>query len=388
MKIRQKTFWHLVVALFGILSVFGQQANAAVTCRPSTAFPPLTIVPNVTVSSSTAGEDMDVGSTIWATQMGYSSQTIGIYCDGAFNVTMAMKPTNLPSGSPTTMTTLYGSVPVFPTNVPGVGVVIWKNGNEGRKIFLGTSLISTTDPISLDRAGDNGLGPHVKYFGVALVKTGAIASGAVVNASSFPHWAWVVPPQSGYGGLPISLLNVSFTGSSRFVTQTCTTPANTIVNLGKYSINDATFSGVGSTTKWIDSSIVLQNCPKFNGFYGYHGYQTIDGSNTPTGGFRTANTFTISVVPANPVSGKVIAIDTGADAAKGVGIQLGYTPDDINAAATAPTTVWSDGDTWNLTPPVEGGTVKIPLAARYYQTEKILAPGMANAEAVVNIFYK
>ncbi|WP_141398647.1 fimbrial protein [Enterobacter sp. CC120223-11] len=377
-----------VLALFIGLLIFSHNAQATIACEPSTRFPAITIVPNVTVSSSTAGNDLPLGSTIYSLQNGYSVSTLGIYCDAPFTVGLDMRTTSMPSGAPTMMNTLYGNVPVFPTNVAGVGVVIWKNGNSSNKYFLTSTIVDSNTAISHDSAGDSGIGPHVKYFGLALVKTGPIASGAVVNGSSFPHWVWDVRAQSGYSGLPITVLTASYTGTSTFVTKTCTTPASTVVDLGKYDVTDATFSGPGVTTKWVDSSIVLNNCPEFSGYHGYSGYQTIDGSGAPTDGSRTANIFTISVSPANSVSGNVIGLDAVAGAASGVGVQLGYTPGDISAAATSPTTIWTAGETWDLTPPAAGGTVKIPLAARYYQTASKITPGIANTQVVINIYYK
>jgi type 1 fimbria pilin len=378
------------VLLLGMLGV-SQEVQAAVTCKPSTTYPPMTINTNISISGSTAGEDIPVGQTLYRLGVGYSHM-LGISCDGAFDIPITTRMINAPSGAPKTMTTDRGTGYVYPTNVPGVGVAMYTYyTSSGASALIGSSSTTLNQTLTKDSAGEKALGTYKgghNLLSVMLVKTGPIASGSVVNASSFPSYVVEAHAMPGYSGLPIALLSGSYTGTSQFITQTCTSPANMDINLGSYEV--AGFTAAGKTTKWIDSSIVLQNCPKFEGYYARSGTSapaTIDNGG-PTGGSRIPNIFTISVNPANSVSGNIIAIDTGSNAATGVGVQLGYTPDDISASATAPSTIWTAGKTWNLTPPPAGGTVKIPLAARYYQTGSKITPGTANTKVIVNIAYK
>ena len=124
--------WHLsalvMTSLCGLLG-FSQSAFAVVTCKASTVYPKQTIVPGIAVSASYAGNDLPVGGIIQRQGITYSTP-IGIYCNAAFKVPVAARITNSPSGAPVTMTTDRGTGPVYPTNVPGVGVAIYTTSQQ------------------------------------------------------------------------------------------------------------------------------------------------------------------------------------------------------------------------------------------------------------------
>ncbi|MGR7254654.1 fimbrial protein [Klebsiella aerogenes] len=395
-KLKKITGCHLryLTGMVLILLSFSQSVYAVVNCKASTTYPPQTIVPGIAVSASYAGNDLPVGSIIQRQGITYSVP-IGIYCDAAFDVPVAARITSTPSGAPITMTTDRGTGPVYPTNVPGVGVAVYTTSPiSGSSQLIGVSPVligrgGVDGTLTSNTAGDGDIpSSSAGYVSFMLVKTGPIASGSVVNGSSFPSLIMEAQAKEGYTGLPIIMQNISFSGSSQFITRTCTTAANMTINLGSYDVIN-NFKSIGTTTKWTDASITLENCPQFTGYYSRGGVNlySLD-SNNPSEAIRTPNIFTVSVTSVNPVADNIININPGTDSATGVGIQLGYTPDNINANATSPSTIWSPGNTWNLTPDASGGTMKIPLAARYYQTNSTITPGKANANVIINIDYK
>lgn len=369
-----------MVALMMVLLLVYVKAQAAVTCQNSTVYPAMSITPTFNVTSY-AGNDMPIGSTIYRNQVNLS-HLVGINCTAGFALSTQTTISDEPVGPAVVMSGLAygnGTGPVYPTNVSGVGVLFFENN----------TIFSTAYPIngSISMAGAGDYGFSVQ-FDVVLVKTGPIASGSVVNASSFPHVTYRIPAQTPYAGLPLRPLVVSFAGSVQFITSTCTTP-DVNVKMGTYDIADY-FTKVGSATPWMDASIVLESCPTFQGYHANTGTgQTTTDSGSSSGTTRKNNIFTVSLSPANTVSGNVIDIDTGDDAAQGIGLQLGYTANNINASATSPATVWTSGATWNVTAPTDGrSTVKIPLAARYYQNTQRVSPGQANAKVIFTIQYK
>ncbi|SNY69700.1 Fimbrial protein [Enterobacter sp. CC120223-11] len=362
--------------LLAVILGISTSAEAMVTCKASTAYPAETLIPNINTTSY-AGNDLPLGSTIYDSHVNGSGMT-GVSCDASFNLKAEMVVSDMPSGAPTLMSTsAYGTVYVYPTNVSGVGVIPW--GNDKR--FSGTP--AEYGVFSVGSAGDNG---QTLLIDISLIKTGPIASGATVNASSFPHLSWDIPNTSGYTGLPVHLASISYTGTIQFITRTCTT-SDVNVSMGTHEIADK-FTGVGSTTDWVDSSIILQDCPSFSGYHSLDSAQSVTGNNTASGGNVTATTFSVSLQPTNSVTDDIVGLDPGTDAATGVGIQLGYSTD-TDADATMPQTLWTSGTTWDVTAPSDGrSTVKIPLAARYIQNASHATPGKANAKVIFNIDYK
>lgn len=381
----------MMLALLFLAGMMGinQFALAEVNCQPSTLYPPLTLTPVLSAAATQAGNDLPVGHAIYAMGVTFSTAS-GVYCDGPFSLDAYLTVSDSPSGSPVTMSTEYGTGPVYPTNVPGIGAIVW-TGLHGYTEFISNGQLKYNSLVR-DSAGNQRLdGPgSLNNVALTLVKTGPIASGAVVNGSALPHIALRVPATTGYTGLPIRLKVVTFGGSLQFITQTCTTP-DVNVAMGDYDIPD-NFTGPGKASQWVDSSIILQSCPVFTGYYSHYNggtQQNSVDSGATTGGTRASNLFGISLTPVNPVVNDIISLDDTTDAARGLGIQLGYTPDDINAVATLPQKIWTAGTSWDVTAPTDGRTtIKIPLAARYYQTESTVTPGKANAKVTFNIDYK
>lgn len=378
----------MILALLFLAGMLGvnQFALADVNCQPSTIAPPRTLTPVLGAAASQAGNDLPVGHVIYTTSVEFSGG-VGVNCDGPFSLDSFFTVSDSPSGAAVTMSTELGTGPVYPTNVPGIGAIVWTGIHGYTEFISGGQLKYGT--LSNGAAGESSFS-GTQFVAMSLIKTGPIASGAVVNGSALPHISLRVPATTGYTGLPIRLFVASFGGSLQFTTQTCTTPDVNVV-MGDYDIPD-NFTGPGKASQWVDSSIILQNCPVFSGYYSiYNGgseQQAID-SGTATGGTRASNLFGVSLTPVNPVVNDIISLDDTTDAARGLGIQLGYTPDDINAVATSPQKIWTAGTSWDVVAPTDGRTtIKIPLAARYYQTESTVTPGKANAKVTFNIDYK
>lgn len=380
------------VGLLAVLSLLGggmQAARAAdINCKagPGT---PIAIVPNMSISGTYSGNDMQVGTTIYRNTFHISR--VNVTCDDYFSLDSYMTANSTPSGGGSYMDTDDGRRYVYPTNVPGVGVALWyagRNYTETRTKDLTITLGDNPDPHSLDIIN---YGPDI-----SLIKTGPIASGSVVNASSFPHLTWDIATGGvniGYAGLPIHLADISFAGSIRFVTQTCT-PQNRTVDMGKW--NAGLFGAKGQTpAPWMDASVQMTGCPTFSGYYGYGasgpGAQSSVDSGTASGGTRVGNLFTLSVTPAHGLAdsaNSIMALESGTDAATGLGVQLRYGKS-IDASISQMTDMWTSGSSWEIPLPTDGrSSFKLPLAVRYYQTDARVTPGKANTQFTVNIDYK
>ena len=157
--------------------------------------------------------------------------------------------------------------------------------------------------------------------------------------------------------------------------------------LGSYDKNTF-FRGISSTTPWIDASINLTNCPIFYGFYNSTNTTLLMDYKTGMGSTSTSlnNSIGVRLTPATNVIDAVngiMGIDSSVSgAASGVGIQIGWgssgqTPMPFNFAAEQTVTLPKDGSS----------TIRVPLAARYIQTEASTTPGKANGKVVFLINY-
>lgn len=355
-------------------------AQAEVAC--STTMNP---VDTVTLNGTFyVGNDLPNGSVLYRATA-HTGQSSGVTCDGAFSLAGQFSANTEPSGAPFSLAGAPYNGQIYPTNVKGIGVALWYAGNT----FTKESPYGHFG-YALDGSGSSSLGVS---FDMSLIKTGPVDSGAVVNGVSIPQVIMSIPPTPGYSGLPLTVWTVNFNGALHFTTQTCQTP-DVNVDMGSYE-KTKYFKGVGSTTPWIDSSIQLQNCPTFTGYHNDQNPQNATGTATATGDNVAANMLKVSLHPivdiidnANGVIG-VNANGTSGSAATGIGIQLGYSPDNINASPTAPANIWKDGDAWTVTPPNDGSqNFRIPLAARYYQVNNVVTPGPANSQVTFVIDYQ
>lgn len=379
-----RVFW-----LVGGLLALTSMSAKAINCQPSGSSP---VTNTITMSGSFyAGNDIPIGTILYQANMNISAN-MSISCDGpAQDIPLLNRVQSAPSGAAQSQPVpgLNGDAWVYPTNIPGVGVAFWAQWN-GNNSFSESVSVENGSPME----------PGFVYGGVirmGLIKTGPIDSGSIVQGSSLPTVIYYAGPKSPYTGLPATLATFRLQGSVAFITRTCQTPDVT-VSMGTYEATKY-FTGVGSTTPWKDASIQLQDCPTFTGYYG--GYssnpnsgQNVFDSGTLSGGTLTKNLLRVSLLPAtniiDPVNGvlEVNANGSSGSPATGVGIQLGYTPDNVNASPTNPTTIWHNGDSWSVAPPNDGSAnFRIPLAARYYQYNASVTPGPANSQVTFVIDY-
>ncbi len=148
---------------------------------------------------------------------------------------------------------------------------------------------------------------------------------------------------------------IRFTGTLEITEPTCKAPDKT-VDMGVHHIN--TFTGKGSGTRWEDTSIVLTEC-------------------------QYAPSLSISISPVNLANDQkkgIMEIDSSGDAAKGIGIQLRY-------GLTGNSFV-EFGKKHKLNASMSNSLgIKIPLSARYIQTEDKVTPGTASGRVTYTMSY-
>lgn len=374
---------YCIVIVFSCIGIVNS-ALAEINCKTSTMYP----YEHSTVPLAGAfyvGSDVPVGSTLYRTTIQASTQS-GIYCDAAFTVPRFYSITTEPLGSSFSFSGNPFDGEVYPTNISGIGVAFTANGTT--TITKKSAMHRPSMPFSFGTAGNYGVRPTIS---ISLIKTGPVAVGAEVTGNFLPTFIQYAGAQAGYTGLPITTYTLDFSGSIKIMTQTCKTP-DVDVSMGSYELRQY-FHGVGSVTPWKDSSILLENCPAFTGYYsGSNSQQSViaGSGSSPAGGTLTSNLLEVSLQALNGYldsTNGVIKLDSSSGSANGIGIQLGYSPD-INSSPTSPTSIWKNGDAWKITPPSDGRkSFRIPLAARYYQTDKVVTPGKADGKVIFTINY-
>jgi type 1 fimbria pilin len=383
----------LLLSLLGFI----QTANADLTsCVPDPNYAnPVPFMQSISINTTSyVGNELPIGSVI--TRIDFKntgSSILPVICQQNSPTNVLYENivlTSSPFGSPITMAD--GKI-VYPTNISGVGVSLSTN-----RVSL--AYLSTTTPIkfltydTLIR-GRFAVQTHII---VELIKTGTIVSGSHVDAASFPgiHTYADPGPHSPAVGLPMDIGTTTFNGTINFISSTCTTP-NVDVDMGTHSIGQNTFSGVGSATRWVDASILLQHCPTFPGRFS--GDVDASGAARSYGyldAFAMPTLLTVSLTPMGNTSSdgkiEVDAVGSSGAAARGVAIQLGYYPSRGRDPREPPPELifWTPGASWDMRPEENDGRsdMKIPISARYIQTENTVTPGPANARVTFNIDYK
>ncbi|AHG19337.2 oxidoreductase [Chania multitudinisentens RB-25] len=276
---------------------------------------------------------------------------------------------------------------VYQTSIPGIGVAISRYNNRAAAT-LGAMGYRDEDIEIGTLGGEVNFSGATRY--ISLIKIGPLTPGSYsLSAASLPTASDnMVNSRSGAAipGLPIQLNRVTFQGNLTISTQTCTTPDVT-VGLGTHDIRD-NFSGINSTTPWVDASISLTNCPTFYGFYNQTNTTRMMNFTTGVGTVSSSinNSIGVRLAPTTEVidaANGIMAIDsTVPGAASGVGIQIGWgdssqTPTLFNFAAEQTQILPKDGSP----------TIRVPLAARYIQTATTPTPGKANGKVTFTINY-
>ncbi|MCK7358759.1 hypothetical protein L8O13_16325 [Enterobacter roggenkampii] len=367
-----------IIALLAII-VSATDAMADTSCVALT--PQSNTVPlSATILS---GADLPVGSVIY--RLTITSNGFGLRCNGAMNnIPLLFSVSNEPSTPISVAGAPYNGAVVYPTNLPGVGAAVWYSGNAFTKAMpFRTSTFNF---------GSNGV-TNTMYFSrnvdISLIKTGAISAG-FVNGSSLPTIVLYTPETAGYTGLPLNYWMLKFSGVVGVTTGTCTTP-NVNVYLGKHDLR-TTFKGKGSTTEWVDSSIILEDCPAFLGYYPTNNPQKSSTTAETSGGTipsgtATANNLIVSLTASTGIidsANGIVALNNEESglSATGIGVQLGY-------KSIANPTIWNFSNSWTYSTTNDGAsTIKLPLAARYYQYSDVVTPGKANSSVIFTISYQ
>jgi major type 1 subunit fimbrin (pilin) len=311
--------WILVFVLTLLLSPC---ANAGINCGDSGANRTMAWI---TMPATKIAADAPVGTVIWkAGPFGFSTTCGKYFLQGGVNAGFFRQDLVIPGS--------------------GLAYYVTYRDNTGS----GPATIDTG--IFVDQYGSVTVSGA---FGIELRKIGATPTDGTVSGSSMHLFGIAGLDSSGY----YSWLDLQGLSNISFVTYTCSVDASSLnkkVNMGDMRVDK--FTGIGSTSPDHLFSIGL-TCSQPAGSY------------TVTIKFdATADT---SKAPG------VLALDSGADAATGVGIQLL-----MNSTPVTFGTALSVGSA------TAGATLSVPLTARYYQTAASIKPGKANGIATFTISYK
>lgn len=382
MKSLYTTWIRMMMLLSGI--VFTPAVFASVICSLQKSTPSISVTLQLGNINITSGADQPLGTLLYTGRFVQTSPR-QILCEASmpseFSLTRSIQITSAP-----TITSSWSNnkhQQVFESGVRGVGIAIWRDD---------VSVTTAKTAIGNYYFADSQTDSYDSSFSFGLIKTAEIASGSI-HVNNFPTVNITMGNNYGVTNLPpdIVLATVNFTGIIQVVAQTCNT-SDINVDLGKHSANGV-FKKIGSVTSWIDASITLTRCPAFRGYYGGDAADsdaskiTINNDNVVTNmPARTANGLYVSFQPATnviDVANGIMALSNSENqtVAKGVGIQIGW-----GNASGSPELLNFAGRTF--TPPSEGtATFKIPIAARYIQTEAVVTPGLANGRAIFIINY-
>lgn len=245
---------------------------------------------------------------------------------------------------------------VFNTNVPGVGLAIgvnsgtkdgWYGGENARLHGVPSNWEVAVGTVSSGSISIN-FGTRMSF---AFVKTGPITAGAV----NLPGAVLQVGIDQFYNASPLAIVDVRVGGQPSFSEVGCITP-NIAVNMGTRSHTD--FRGVGSSAPPTSFTIDVNNCAgRLNGIQ----YRV----DAVTQVLHSANS--------------VVALD-GNSTAQGIGVQLLD-----GAGAVLPLGVDKPVNGYNR---LSGGSFKIPLKARYYQSGEVIRGGTANTAMTFTMTYQ
>lgn len=347
-----------------------------------------------------AGADIPVGTVLY--QGSWLMKNTPMGCQWAqadigksFWYSSATLITNAPLPLSGLMTGPFAGA-VYQTNIPGIGVAISRS-STGNPVLPNRPAV-TTDAENPIRQVGNELGGVLDFTGstryVSLIKTGPITPGSfTLSGANLPSIKTMIEPavnshpgSVAITGLPFTFYNINFQGTLTVSTQTCTTP-DVAVTLGSFDIKDY-FTRIGATTPWVDTSINLTNCPTFYGFYNATNTTRLMDYNTGLATVSNAlnNSLGVRLTPATSAidaANGVMAIDsTVSGAASGVGIQIGW-----GESSQAPTLFNLATEQAVILPKDGSPTIRIPLSARYIQTDARPTPGQANGKVVFLVNY-
>jgi type 1 fimbria pilin len=368
---------------------------AVVTCTPSPGIPR---VDTVTLSPGviSAGADFRNGTILFSGQWlgrgpgnqiyctanpaGTPENPVVVYYNYGFGINSAPKLLSSWNSAP-----FAGAV--YQTNIPGVGVALSRGANSVAVTLANPSFSITNGTVNIPGSGTHyAVTDPIRYL--SLIKIGNLVPGSyTIDAASLPSAKLFFDnPSNGLNvsGFPITTNIINFQGSLTITAPTCTTP-DVNVDLGTHEIHK-TLTGKGSATPWVTSDITLTNCPIFHGYYNAtnstvlfdYGNDNIQPADSLNNNIGVRLTPTTSII--NGASG-IMSLSASADSATGVGIQIAAgdsgNPVLFNFAQERKQALPKDGTT----------TLKVPLVARYIQTEDRVTPGRADGKVTFTINY-
>lgn len=337
------------------------------------------------------GPDMPIGSVVYQGQIDYNNKALNYKCssydpEDPDKTVLFMERQELKILSTTGTPVISPGIPanVFRTNNPGLGIVFFANRNVDNTLPLGIPKLSWEGQRILDKNRRS-----IRYFAspilhYSIIKIGPIQPGIFDLTDiarmqldvNYPNKNQVDAP-----GFPIIASYIDVTGSITVTSSSCKTQDYT-VELGSHET--ATLPAKGSSTKWINSDIILTNCPAFRGYYsGKKGnvYTSEVGQTFPE---RDPNELRVTIKPVNPAIPEypgTFKVNDVPGAAKGVGIQLAFGDVGENFVKFDTPTAFAQPIT------EKAGTVSIPLRARYIRVDDRLSAGSANGAATFLIEY-
>ncbi|WP_322074749.1 fimbrial protein [Burkholderia cepacia] len=351
----------VVVFIFAFQSQ-GALAGFSVTCGGSTEAITIHMPPSISVPRDAAvGTPLTSWVTSAATTNFYPCTVTTFILGRNENSGMVFKPSNTlinsgikvkgPVGEPYT---------VWNTNVLGVGVAIGVRTYPNLCDWYPWRDLGAPGTVLPPWTGDvcnNWLsGVSTIYNGgqvqVALIKTGPITPNTVTGSALVV--GSLITDGSGYTVFPSAFKTYSIS-DTKIIVASCSTP-NVNVNLGSY--NQATFTGLGSTTPPVKFNVSIEACP------------------------AGLNSIQYQFIPVNAVvdaANGVLALSSNSTAT-GIGLQL----KDGNGKALQYDTPYTLP---NLSGPT-GGAYTIPLTAAYYQTASSVTAGSANAILTFTMNYQ
>lgn len=268
------------------------------------------------------------------------------------------------SKNPTAMTTSVDglTLPVYATNVAGIGYVIKTKGGMSWDNYQWTTGWSDYAAIPTSTAYQDvpnsgywnaGVVSQGYYSGlgiaIRLVKYDVTDSGVVTLGNIATSYASTNNNPSNPGTGTISVV-----GSANITTLACSL-TNTTLAFDMGNVQASIFTAVGTVSEKSPEQHVGLNCDSnANINVTLTGTQNPDMANDPS----------------------ILALSTSEKSSTGIGVQIlyGETPLKLNQIIPVKTS--------------PGGTESLSFTSRYYQTKSTVTAGVANAVAVLNISYQ
>lgn len=327
------------------------------------------------------GNSFPLGSIIYSAEVSPTEPPPDYLCTGDNNV---FHRSLIPfSSSPSPVGNILSNN-IYPTNVAGIGVFFTSSTSGERFSHISPTKREVFQSPSKHKSLKKTKIWSRKKFKISFIKIGPIQEGGTISGSSLPRVRRYMTPRQGSsitGSFPINMWDVSFSGAIKVETSTCTTP-NVNVDLGNYQTSQ--FDKIGSATPWVDSSIRLENCPIFHGYFNEENYQTSQGT-TPTGS-SINNSIEVKLSPLTDIfdskEGIIKLNNNNGSSAQGIGIKI------AQGSESRPANWDFDKSLTIEMPKNHFGSMRVPLFSRYIRTSEVLRGGQANAQVLFTINYR